>query len=475
MITVQVPGSGQSDWILLNSIWIPVKPSRIDSYKIDYGSDFFVQGGGIFHENEVHHSKLEGTVSTVTNFKNAIPVPDSGCPCAMKIDTSTATYGMGLPGKVGRTQSGSRYNLTFVEYIPDGFVVYCFLNVYLPNTTCCCTTRYEYHPTSRTYSKSYLTQSYRTNYKYIHVAPDQSYQECLDIVHGLTWGGSGSTLNTSASIHHLDAWVSDTEIRAALDACVVSFLLYDPSFVIVDWGILATEACSRLNSTSVNLLEFIADFENPVLMAKKLLMLKNLKSLKGLSERYLSLHYGVLPTVSDIEDVWEACSRSAKRTKDGKFRLAYAGDTQWIPSDLVDLKVEQHLKLAVDANDSTLTSIGARLDNIGLCPKLSNLWDLVPFSFAVDWLVDVGDFLERSEVKERLEKFKVSYTVCSVKYTKSLEIGDLSDCLTGVVQSSRYHRWVVPGCPVPPTNLLFTLPDSNHWLEAGALIVQRIK
>lgn len=76
-----------------------------------------------------------------------------------------------------------------------------------------------------------------------------------------------------------------------------------------------------------------------------------------------------------------------------------------------------------------------KLSSFGLAPNLTNIWDLVPFSFMVDWFSSIGDFCSWADAKGLesslqldllygIESSKFSYTpepgVCVTQYTRRI-------------------------------------------------------
>jgi hypothetical protein len=54
-------------------------------------------------------------------------------------------------------------------------------------------------------------------------------------------------------------------------------------------------------------------------------------------------------------------------------------------------------KIVVDTGVNTAFAMVLGLDGLGILPKPSNLWDLVPFSFALNWVTGVGANIRRAE------------------------------------------------------------------------------
>lgn len=54
-------------------------------------------------------------------------------------------------------------------------------------------------------------------------------------------------------------------------------------------------------------------------------------------------------------------------------------------------------KIVMDASTSGLASAALAIDSFGLLPKVSRAWDLVPFTFVVNWFTGIGKAIERAE------------------------------------------------------------------------------
>jgi hypothetical protein len=54
-------------------------------------------------------------------------------------------------------------------------------------------------------------------------------------------------------------------------------------------------------------------------------------------------------------------------------------------------------KIVMDTSHSGLLSAILGADAIGILPKPSNIWDLIPFTFAVNWFTGIGSALRRAE------------------------------------------------------------------------------
>jgi hypothetical protein len=116
---------------------------------------------------------------------------------------------------------------------------------------------------------------------------------------------------------------------------------------------------------------------------------------KGFGAIWLELHFGWVPLVTDIYNAIEVLGREPK----GKKVRAGARF-----SDLVVLKSVFTLSRTTSVSPYSVGRAlrgsarvtnpnAATLDALGVINPVSLAWDLVPFSFVVDWFVPVGAFL----------------------------------------------------------------------------------
>jgi hypothetical protein len=241
------------------------------------------------------------------------------------------------------------------------------------------------------------------------------------------------------------------------------------------YGDLAMEATKQVNASSVNMLEFISDLKHPKKLVPKLRNLRNLK-FKDLSDAYLSVKYGVLPTIDDLSTIWAAMHRVKPYIDKNGFSTYSAGFSASKDVDEVSYSLEQHLKVAISDEDNGFDAILSMLDTIGFLPTGENLYDLIPFSFVLDWFVDVGSFLERVDTHERISRLNIRYATMSRKTVASTYVhADVDAPFYGSLEQVQYHRWTTDHCPVPASFAAWSFQGFNHWLEAGALILSRSK
>lgn len=127
---------------------------------------------------------------------------------------------------------------------------------------------------------------------------------------------------------------------------------------------------------------------------------KGRKSSLGLdvASGFLEYKYGWKPLISDLYGLYEA---SRKKILDGREKIFSAErhisgswedsrDTQYWTNRVQHASVVGSCKIWARVNDSIFTT----LNQYGLANPLSLAWELVPYSFVVDWGLPIGNYLE---------------------------------------------------------------------------------
>lgn len=120
---------------------------------------------------------------------------------------------------------------------------------------------------------------------------------------------------------------------------------------------------------------------------------------------YLAVRYGLLPVLSDIKAVVEGMQAKLCATRissrgsaedtystsydtNGLYDLGYGG--------YLNLKCRTEVRESLVVRALSLDGVDlGRAQAIGLTPKglVGLAWELIPFSFVVDWFLNIGDFL----------------------------------------------------------------------------------
>jgi hypothetical protein len=172
----------------------------------------------------------------------------------------------------------------------------------------------------------------------------------------------------------------------------------------------ANDAMKGYHSDS-NLIESIPDLPKLLHTVKDVAklgkLLKDIAQLKPraipetidfLSNLYLAWKYGLSPTISDIEHAHKMAERYVEQLKAKSLELPkslYGRFSYRIPECPKDMPgkviVTVRSKMVLRNSPAGVLATIIALDEVGLMPSLTRIWDLVPFSFVVDWFTNLDD------------------------------------------------------------------------------------
>lgn len=494
MIKILYPPDGAVYYIELESmLWGPIAlpdspPFTATSFRSDL--DTLKQGKEYHGENDVSHRRVEGDLIFNPLARDMIPTPTVDWPHKFRIrlDRKGINSYTNFEPRRGLVQARvmkSMYTeLIITNVSPTSFTVWTWNSLAIKGI----------------YNR---VEAIRTIYTIVGYQNEQKYAVTYSTsVDSATVGwpnNTGPAVGDGPSSAQLQQWFSQgkpgptnsTKIltnapiyawKGTLNAYVGDFknrilpsvLPHDesfPDFDIEDFGTMAARAVSKMDKTSSNMLEFISELRKP---AKLIPKLKNLKKLKGWSEEYLRTQYGILPTISDLQNII-GMFRGAKPYFDKNgFSTYHAGRSYSLSKNGRSYAHSRQIKVATQSEENGVLALINRIDEFGFLPDAANLWDLVPFSFVLDWFVDVGSVLETLDMNSRIARLNIPYVTMSDKSEISVVLKPSpQNSYTGTLEVVSYQRWTTGRCPTPPLLLesdIATLPQ-NHWLEASALIV----
>jgi hypothetical protein len=229
-----------------------------------------------------------------------------------------------------------------------------------------------------------------------------------------------------------------------------------------DWsGTNLIESLSELDQTldlmSPQLKRSVADILDELVIHKPEDVPRFIKKpIDYLTSGYLLLKFGLEPLTSDLAHI----GRTLQTTGDvlashcnGRYHGKAVFDITLgrVPATLV---VRSHIDVSLPPGNMLHAILP--LQRVGLDPSLSSLWDLVPFSFALDWFTNIGSRLDYATTGLHMIVGHVGRYVHS--YTVYIDINDLG--LSGVGQFTYYRREVSHYFPHPkPSSMNF-----HDWL-----------
>ena len=177
----------------------------------------------------------------------------------------------------------------------------------------------------------------------------------------------------------------------------------------------------------------------------------------------LSEQYGLRLTIQDLAEV--AASINARRGEQiARTSCAYSST---VPQGAV--AVTEHWKVFYSANptDASVISKLFQSDLIGF----QNIWDLIPYSFVVDWFSPVGDILQGWDDELMLSHLPIHAIVIGQKATYSTQW--VEDGINYSFSASCYTRSKSKSFP-PYAFTTRRSVSTNIVVNGAALIVQRL-
>lgn len=189
----------------------------------------------------------------------------------------------------------------------------------------------------------------------------------------------------------------------------------------LDWTELGDTAADNINQVNINSLAYLRDFGSIAGTLRQTFALAgNPMDLKAWTSWWLSLRYGDRLTYHDTVKLSKAVSHQLterfKRWKKDFYTSQASGTvTEYSYADDSQLEIQRYLKLYFKPKyTDRISSVIRKALEWDLWPTLDNSWDLIPFSFVVDWFVDVQSALEYVDRKNLL----MLYSVLSVIQTE---------------------------------------------------------
>jgi hypothetical protein len=187
---------------------------------------------------------------------------------------------------------------------------------------------------------------------------------------------------------------------------------------------------------------------------------------KPMAELYLWYRYVAKPTIKDIGELAKLTDKVNKLKKElagKKTCRANKKRTESIVGYDIQSKTCAKVVLARGHSPQVMDSPWA----YGLNISLSNLWDLLSYSFVVDWVLNISSNLAEMDFVLQRNLFRLHYIIasnklqCDIVFTKSAPI-------TGTLTVIDYHRFGMPTWPSP--ELDFTGRPTLQYATAGAAL-----
>lgn len=238
------------------------------------------------------------------------------------------------------------------------------------------------------------------------------------------------------------------------------------------FGDLAVKALDSAKFIDANLVAFLSEYQSLNSLFSGLQ--KDILSGR-LSEAYLGYNYGLRNQVSDYITITAGLEKTLKMRERQPLEALRASLRLEVPDTTI--RKEYHYKIRYRPQSSQGTALLKTLREYSLLPTLVTAWDLVPFSFVVDWFYSFQRELERFQFRTDYLLYDIVAITKSEKITFSIKDTFLADVypeLNGILFTI-YRRYISDVVDQP--SYFFTdgyVPNpGRHIVEAACLLMKQ--
>lgn len=246
-----------------------------------------------------------------------------------------------------------------------------------------------------------------------------------------------------------------------------------------EWQELAYEAVQNANYVAINSIAYIRDLPELFGELKALRqVLGDPKDPKAWASLILSANYGTRLTIHDTAELINAiirAARSAHKADKRQFATLRSRSGYSVTGPgLMSGHRELHYKIYHKRLPNEATSIVDSLYRWDLLPTAGNIWDLIPYSFVIDWFVNIGDGLELADATLYAQTLDVLGITYSYKDTFQLP-PSVDGFVINDGQLTVYHRMLANRISLPSYSLELNQGYQNNIIQGGSLLIQRMK
>ena len=275
------------------------------------------------------------------------------------------------------------------------------------------------------------------------------------------------------------------EITFALDLAAVDFdisqsLFSAPPTLLTEeeFGDLCQAAVDNINYVDINTVAYLKDlkdFGSELQAIAKLV--SNPTNPKAWANLFLNYNYGSRLTIADTFKLINGiinCSRTIVKARKKAWRTCRARKSSTVVHPTLGCQGNRlsNYKVYYKPYDQGVMSFVHKMAAWDLLPTAANLWDFMPYSFVVDWFVDIGGMLESIDSAAQATSLDVVGVLYSTKDTYQLNFDLPGQQVLGATYTVYARRWSRRLHPPPPR-----LEASDGFLhnipQLLAILIQR--
>lgn len=273
--------------------------------------------------------------------------------------------------------------------------------------------------------------------------------------------------------------ISEVEKRLVMDTIIyrahASIPVHSEDIV---FGDLSQDCADQAQLLDINVSQYFYELtQMKQQVVDTLQLLKGKASAKNLASLYLSAKYGYANTYRDTKAIVDSAVAEMRKHKGMYTCRAQSHYSDFSPSFTFSswrTSFYQKLYYSQSWNDPLLDGLQTALAS-SIIPSLSDVWDYLPFSFVVNWFVDINSALEAVDAKTFIATLPIEGVIETRKDFTDLDLGLFPELLrygiSGHATFALYRRKLCRSARLPLARFGDTNP-SNHWVEGAALLMQ---
>lgn len=246
-----------------------------------------------------------------------------------------------------------------------------------------------------------------------------------------------------------------------------------PAVSPITWGDLAAIAADDAKCLNINSSMFVYQLKDLTGIVKTLAKAFKKPSPKTVGKAYLAWQYGAMQTKRDAQKIIQAIRGQLHNGNDFSIvrsrmdvRSSFANERLYLSSDVLTYKI------FYDPKESEDKKLEKSLRDWDFWLSATNTWDMIPYSFVVDWLLGIDQFTEHYDRQQYFDTVDILGVTKSRRTTFEFDLTLTGYHVLGHCQLVLYDRMTQNTCD--PTYLCYELPKTfSNWAEATALIMSK--
>lgn len=196
-------------------------------------------------------------------------------------------------------------------------------------------------------------------------------------------------------------------------------------------------------------------------------------SARSAADAWLNYRYGDGLTYADAKQILSSLKAQVESLSIGNTRKrnGFASHDRILRG--YQQRVSYGCTIVIENGGIDLRSTLQRIDELGSLPNVERAWDLVPYSFVVDWFLNVSDCANIIDSWFKTRRMNIKVCIQSVKGELILPSQALFGFGEGKITLTHYSRTIgsTPAMPVMDLDHLVSTPSWKNFLDGSALII----